>query len=151
MEDLPSFFSDDFNNDSLSQWLDFKLSRTTCLVGILKFKLLSQGPGRLSENDSMTQFFACSKFESRWNDHLMMRIDLYLKINESPALFPDPEKYVSKGQPNTRKAGIQPRKRTAGSPENASPWVKRETSTNPPQGWWQLKHFWNFHPETLGK
>ena len=29
---------------SLSQWPDFKLSGITCLVGNIKFKLLSQGP-----------------------------------------------------------------------------------------------------------
>ena len=29
---------------SLSQWLNFKLSGITCLVGKIKFKLLSQGP-----------------------------------------------------------------------------------------------------------
>ncbi len=34
---------------SLSQWLNFKLSRITCLVGKIKFKLLSQGPKWLSE------------------------------------------------------------------------------------------------------
>ncbi len=30
--------------DSLSQWLNFKLCGITCLVGKIKFKLLSQGP-----------------------------------------------------------------------------------------------------------
>ena len=29
---------------SLSQWLNFKLSGMTCLVGKIKFKLLFQGP-----------------------------------------------------------------------------------------------------------
>ena len=29
---------------SLSQWLNFKLSGITCLVGKIKFELLSQGP-----------------------------------------------------------------------------------------------------------
>ena len=32
-----------FNGYSLSQWLNFKLSGITCLVGKLEFKLLSQG------------------------------------------------------------------------------------------------------------
>ena len=36
---------------SLSQWLNFKLSGITCLVGKIQFKLLSQGPGRLSESN----------------------------------------------------------------------------------------------------
>ena len=37
--------SRDFNHsNSLSQWLNFKLSGITRLVGKIKFKLLSQGP-----------------------------------------------------------------------------------------------------------
>ena len=34
---------------SLSQWLNFKFYGITCLVRKIKFKLLFQGPGRLSE------------------------------------------------------------------------------------------------------
>ena len=41
---LQSFSSWVSFSNPLSQWLNFKLSGITCLVGKIKFKLLSEGP-----------------------------------------------------------------------------------------------------------